>query len=202
MLVYSKKISNYISKVSVSTGKIKGNDFKLEDVSRGIPMYNETELFDLADKVTKLATTVHNDTSNYKDRILHLENDNAKHRVISTYTTSILNSINLPIMVTDSLLKVSFVNSEFEKLWKIKSSNVVDVDIVDLPFVRVVDGWQESLSKITRDEKKKDFITFKGEFRVSTKTKRRLEFQIMPLKDQKAREILGSLTIVKDLTVK
>ncbi|MCX6112436.1 MAG: hypothetical protein NTY22_04015 [Proteobacteria bacterium] len=202
MLVYSGKVSNYLLSVSDSVSKIKGDQFNPEDISNSIPIYDENDLFELANKVTRLAKSVHEDTSGYKDRISYLENDNTRQKIIATYTTSILNSINVAVMVTDSLLKVSFINAEFEKMWKMKKNSVVDVDIMDLPFIKLIDDWKEALSKTNIGDSKKDMITFKGEFKISSKTKRNLEFQIMPLKDNSSRDIIGTMTIVRESTPK
>ena len=202
MIMYSKKISDYIFKVANSAARIRGDQFDPDDVSNNIPIVDEAELFDLADKITKLAKTVHDDSAGYVNRISFLENDNARQKIIATYTTSILNSINVPVMVTDSMLKVSFINAEFEKMWKIKKANIVDVDVADLPFMRMVDGWKDALSKVSLGDVKKPLLSFKGEFKVSSKTKRNLELQIMPLLDHNAKDILGTLTIVKELASK
>lgn len=199
MFIYSRKISSYISKVSNAVAKIDKHEFDLNDVTN-LPIIVEKELFELGDIVTKLAKNIHDGTSGYRDRISYVETDNTRQKIIATYTTSILNSMNVPVMVTDNLLKVSFVNAEFEKLWKVKKTNMVDVEIADLPFVRVVEGWHDSLSKIMLSDGKKDLISFNGEFRVSTKAKRKLELHIMPLRDQNpTRDILGTVTIIREL---
>jgi hypothetical protein len=198
MIIYSKKVSSYLFKISGAMAKIKSGQFDPEEISNSIPLVDEAELFELADKVTRLAKTVHEESTGYRDRISYLENDNARQKIIATYTTSMINSINVAVMVTDSLLKVSFVNAEFERLWKIKKTSVVDVEITDLPFIRMVDGWKDALSKVILGDGKKSLMTFNGEYKVSSKAKKELEFQIMPLREQNAKDILGTLTIVRE----
>lgn len=199
MFIYGRKVTSYITKVSNAVAKIDKHEFDVNDATN-IPIRGEKELFELGDKVSKLAKNIHDGTSGYRDRISYVETDNTRQKIIATYTTSILNSMNVPVMVTDNLLKVSFVNAEFEKLWKVKKANMVDVEIADLPFVRVVEGWHDSLSKIMLSDGKKDLISFNGEFRVSTKAKRKLELHIMPLRDQNpTRDILGTVTIIREL---
>ena len=199
MVVYSKKVSNYIFMVTDCVSKIKDDQFTPDDISNNIPIHDEIELFELADKITHLAKTIHDDSSGYKDRIHYLEGDNTKHKIVSAYMSSIFNSIDVAVMSTDSLLKVSFVNAEFERLWKMKRSSVVDTDVADLPFIKMIKGWSDALSKTVMGDNKKEIITFKGEFKISTKTKRNLEFHVMPLKDQNTRDILGSLTVIREL---
>ena len=199
MILYTKKVSNYIFMVTDCVSKIKEDSFTPDEISNNIPIHDEVELFELADKVTRLAKTIHDDSSGYKDRIHYLEGDNTTHRIVSTYMSSIFNSMNVAVMATDSLLKVSFVNSDFERLWKMKRSSVVDNDVADLLFIKTIKGWSDALSKTVMGDNKKDAITFKGEFKISTKTKRNLEFHVMPLRDQNTRDILGSLTVIREL---
>jgi len=199
MVVYSKKVSNYIFMITDCVSKIKDDQFSPEDISNNIPIHDEAELFELADKVTHLAKTIHDNASGYKDRIHYLEGDNNKHKIIAAYMSSIFNSVDMAVMTTDSLLKVSFVNGEFERLWKMKRASLVDTDIAALPFIKTISGWGNALSKTVMGNNKKDIITFKGEFKTSTKSKRNLEFHVMPLKDQNTRDILGSLTVIREL---
>ncbi|MEI6092218.1 MAG: hypothetical protein WCQ47_00865 [bacterium] len=200
MFIYIKKISSYIAKVASSVAKIDKNEFDIKDVTDSIPILSEKELFELGDKVTSLARNIYEGTNGFRNRISYVETDNTRQKIIANYTTAILNSMDTAVMVTDNLLKVSFVNAEFEKLWKVKNTSMVDVEIADLPFVRVVEGWHDSLSKIMLSDGKKDLISFSGEFRVSTKAKRNLELHIMPLRDQNpTRDMLGTVTIIREL---
>jgi nitrogen fixation/metabolism regulation signal transduction histidine kinase len=197
---YAKNLSDKIMFANTTLSKIATGRYSPIDIISHLPNASNFEVFELLNSISKLSNSIYDDMEGFKNRINFLENDNARNKVVATYTSSILNSIDTAILVTDDMLRVSFVNDEFEKIWKIKRSNLIDSELIDLPFVRMVGGWKEALSNVLLSDSKKTELSFKGNFKVSTKTKKNLEFRIMPLKTNSSKKILGTVSIMREIT--
>ncbi len=197
---YGKNLSDKIMAAAQALSKLLSGRYSPSDLISRLPNASDLEIFELLDGVSKLSKSISDDAEGFRNRINFLENDNARNKVVATYTSAILNSLDVAILVTDDLLRVSFVNESFEKIWKIKRSSVIDAELVDLPFVRMVEGWKDALSKVVLSETRDVGFNFKGEFKVSTKTKKKLEFKIMPLKSSSGKELLGTVSIMREIT--
>lgn len=187
---YVTRVSNFIKAVNTSLEDIRDGHYSPEDISSNIPLVSEAEFFELADKVTRISSLIYNDLTINKDKVKNLEDDILRLRTITTYTTSILNSLDSGIMVTDNLLKVSFVNYEFEKFWRVKRSSVVDAGVEDLPFIRLIDGWKDAL----KSGKTKYFTST---YKTTGKKSKDVDFCVMPLKDSTGKESIGTITLTK-----
>ena len=195
----ARNLSSKIMAAASTVSKLRSGKFSPDDLVDHLPTSNDIEVFELLDGLSKLSNSVYDEAEGFRNRVNFLENENARNKVVATYTSAILNSIDTAILVTDDLLRISFVNEEFEKIWKIKRASVIDTEVVDLPFVRMVDGWKEALSKVVLSDAKRAEVSFKGEFKVSTKTKKKLDFKIMPLKSKSGKDILGTVSIMREI---
>lgn len=196
---YGRSLSDKVMAAAGALSKLISGRYSPNDLISRLPNAGDLETFELLDGVSKLSKSINDDAEGFRNRINFLENDNARNKVVATYTSAILNSLDTAILVTDDLLRVSFVNESFEKIWKIKRSSVIDAELVDLPFVRMVEGWKEALLKVVLSDTKDVEFNFKGEFKVSTKTKKKLEFKIMPLKTSSGKERLGTVSIMREI---
>jgi len=187
---YVTKVSVFIKAVNTSLEDIRDGHYSPDEISSNIPLTSEAEFFELADKVTRISSLIYNDININKESIKNLEDEILRLRTITTYTTSILNSLDSGIMVTDSLLRVSFVNYEFEKFWRIKRSAVVDSGVEDLPFIRLIDGWKEALTS----GKTKYFTS---SYKTTSKKSKNVDFCVMPLKDSTGKAAIGTITLTK-----
>ena len=198
LLLYVTRVSNFVKAVNTSLEDIRDGHYDMDDLSANIPMVSESEFFELADKVTKIASLIYNDTTINKDKLSNYEDEIQRLKAITSYTTAILNSLDSGIMVTDNLLRVSFVNYEFEKFWRVKRSSVIDSGIEDLPFVRLVKGWKDALKKSVSDSSTevKPFY-FQGSYKSTSKKTKDVDMCIMPLKDSTGKEVIGTITLTK-----
>lgn len=190
LYIYVSRVSNFVKAVNTSLEDIRDGHYNAEEISQNIPFASEMEFFELADKVTRLSSLIYNDVTLNKENISKLENEVLKLKTVTTYTTAILNSLDMGIMVTDSLLKVSFVNYEFEKFWRIKRSHVVDTVVEDLPFIRLIDGWKDAL-------KSDKTSCFKSKYKLAGKKSKDVDFCVMPLKDTNGKGSIGTITITR-----
>jgi signal transduction histidine kinase len=190
LYVYVSRVSNFVKAVNTSLEDIRDGHYNAEEISQNIPFASETEFFELADKVTRLSSLIYNDVTLNKENVKKLEDEVLRLKNITTYTTSILNSLDSGIMVTDSLLRVSFVNYEFEKFWRIKRSSVVDTVVEDLPFIRLIDGWKDAL-------KSGKPCYFKSKYKLTGKKSKEVDFCVMPLKDANGKDSIGTITLTK-----
>lgn len=199
LLSKSYRVSRSIMRIKDAALKIKHSSFKSQDIISLMGNPHDAELFDLYDAVSSVALMMELDIQEQKQRIYDLDDELSRHKVISTYTTAIINSLNDGIMVTDDLLKVSFVNASFEKFWRVKRSSLVDQDAKELPFIRLVKGWKDGLSKaLYSGLAGSKPVTFEAEYRLSEKNStRKVKFYILPLKDSKGKEIIGTVTITR-----
>jgi hypothetical protein len=190
LYIYVSRVSNFVKAVNTSLEDIRDGHYNAEEISQNIPFASEMEFFELADKVTRLSSLIYNDVTLNKENISKLENEVLKLKTVTTYTTAILNSLDMGIMVTDSLLKVSFVNYEFEKFWRIKRNHVVDTVVEDLPFIRLIDGWKDAL-------KSGKTSCFKSKYKLAGKKSKDVDFCVMPLKDANGKASIGTITITR-----
>ncbi len=197
LYIYVSKVSNFVKAVNTSLEDIRDGHYNAEEISQNIPLASELEFFELADKVTRLSTLIYNDVTLNKENITKLENEVLRLKTINAYTVSILNSLDMGIMVTDSLLRVSFVNYEFEKFWRVKRSSVVDTVVEDLPFIRIIDGWKDAL-------KLGKLSSFNAKYKLTGKKSKDVTFYVMPLKDHGGKGNIGTITLTKatEATVK
>ena len=187
---YVTRVSNFIKAVNTSLEDIRDGHYHPEEISDNIPLTSDVEFFELADKVTRISSLIHNDLTLNKETVKNLEDDILRLRTITTYTTSILNSLDSGIMVTDNLLKVSFINQEFEKFWRVKRSSVVDSGVEDLPFIRLIDGWKDAL-------KSGKINYFTSTYKMTGKKSKDVNFCVMPLKDSTGQTSIGTITLTK-----
>jgi len=185
--VYANRATSFIKKVGDAVKRMHGLNFNKSDVSDSIPFAHEEEFFELSDRVTNLATVISDNMKWMNERSTSMENDAERGKLVATYITSIMNSINIGIMVTDNLLRVSFVNSEFEKFWRVKRSRIVDVDVNDLPFMRLINGWKDTLERTLKDNGK---TTTPSVLRTS-----RVLLSVMPMRSSDGREVIGTITV-------
>ncbi len=199
LIIKSYRVSRFILSIKNAVRKIKKEGFSANDISSSISAPKDAELFELYDSVTSVATMVENEFGDKKRKIYGLEDDLSRHKVISTYTTAIINALQDGIMVTDDLLKVSFINASFEKFWRVKRNSVIDQDAKDLPFIRLVDGWKDGLSKaLYSNLSVPKLITFEAEYRLSEKNAtQKVMFYILPLKDERGKNIIGTVTVTR-----
>jgi len=190
LFFYVSKVSNFVKAVNASLEDIRDGHYDADQIAENIPLVSEMEFFELADKVTRLSSLIYNDMTLNKDKIGNLEDEVVRLRTISSYTTAILNSIDSGIMVTDSLLKVSFVNYEFEKFWRVKKSSVIDTGVEDLPFIRLIEGWKDAL-------KTGKTCYFKSKYKLPGKKSKEMDFCVMPLKDSNGKETIGTITLTR-----
>jgi len=199
LVIKSYMVSRFILGTKKAVLKINKDGFSAKDVSSSISTPKDAELFELYDSVTSIATMIENEFGEQKRKIYVLDDDLSRHKVISTYTTGIINALQDGIMVTDDLLKVSFINASFEKFWRVKRTSVIDQDAKELPFIRLVDGWKDGLSKALYSSLSgAKFVTFEGEYRLSEKaTAQKVTFYILPLKDERGKNIIGTVTVTR-----
>jgi len=190
LYLYVTRVTHFIKAVNTSLEDIRDGHYSPEEISNNIPLVSEPEFFELADKVTRISSLIYNDLTINKSTVKNLEDDILRLRTITTYTTSILNSLDSGIMVTDNLLKVSFINQEFEKFWRVKRSSVIDSGVEDLPFIRLIDGWKEALrsGKTTY---------FTSTYKTMGKRSKDVGFCVLPLMDSAGKTSIGTITLTK-----
>jgi hypothetical protein len=110
-----------------------------------------------------------------------------------------MNSLHDGVMITNDILKVSFVNLAFEKMWRVKRTTLLDKDAKELALINSVKGWKESLSKtLYSGVNSTKVVSIDVESKGSDKSSnKKLKMYIMPLKDLNAKEVTGTITIIK-----
>ncbi|MFH1223711.1 MAG: hypothetical protein V1647_05155, partial [Pseudomonadota bacterium] len=189
---YFRRSSIFIRKVSNAVLRMQNLNFNKSDISDAVPFINDEALFELSDRVTSLAGIVSDNMSWLKGHAKSLEDDAERGKLVATYMSSIMNSVDIGIMVTDNLLKVSFINSEFEKFWRIKRARIVDMDVDDLPFMRLVKGWKEALEKTLRIGSTN--VVTAGD---SKSRKSKALFSVAPLKSSDGKDVIGTITVMQ-----
>jgi len=199
ILAKSYSVSRYILKLNKAVFEMRDNDFSSKEISTEMIPSQEAELFELYDAVSSTAIRVDSELKEAKGRIYDLEDEISRHKLISSYTTAIINSLNDGVMVTNDILKVSFINAAFEKFWRIKRNSIIDQDARELPFIRLVKGWKEGLSKVLYSSLgNTKSISLEAEYKLSEKgSSKKVKLHILPLKDAEGKEIIGTVTITR-----
>ncbi len=199
ILVKSYRVSRYLLRLKEVLFKIKRGEVNTKELMSYVGDPVDSELFELYDSVSGISMMVEDYTKEQKERTYNLNDELSRYKVISTYTTSIINSLSDGVMVTDDILKVSFVNASFEKFWRVKRTSIIDQDAKELPFIRLVKGWKEALSKVLYSGVSgSKAISFEAEYRLSEKTSaKKVKFYILPLKDSQGKEIIGTVTLTR-----
>lgn len=199
LLSKSYNVSRYILKLNKAVFAMRDNDFSSKEISTEMVPSQDSELFELYDAVSSIAIRVDSELKEAKGRIYDLDDELSRHKAVSSYTTAIINSLSDGIMVTNDILKVSFVNSAFEKFWRIKRSSIIDQDAKELPFIRLIKGWKEGLSKALYSSlNSTKIISLEAEYKLSEKgSSKKVSLYIIPLKDALGKEIIGTVTVTR-----
>ncbi|MBN1114426.1 MAG: hypothetical protein JXA66_03725 [Oligoflexia bacterium] len=195
LMIYLKAgaLSANLGKTTEAVRNMEYSDFDPDVVSGRIPLVAETEseFFELASVLSRLAYIIHGEKQRIYDYAEKAENENSRHRILTSYANAILNSLDVGIMVTDNLNKVSYVNSAFETYWRVHRGAILEQDISELAFVGLIKGWKEAL--LTPP------ASFTGRYKMSgTSPMKEIMFSVLPVYDKTGREKLGTVSITKE----
>ncbi len=199
VLSKSYRVSRYLLRLNGAIFRMRDNDFSSKEISTELNPVNDSELFELYDAVSSTAIKMDTELMDAKKNLDVLGDELSRYKAVSKYMTDIMNSLHDGIMITNDILKVSFVNLAFEKMWRVKRTTLLDKDAKELALINSVKGWKEALSKtLYAGVNSAKVVSIDVESKGSDKSSnKKLKMYIMPLKDLNAKEVTGTITIIK-----